>query len=83
MYELSCVILALLTLFLLELGFSNVYYPDAILMFVIIPFLHLMNDEDTKTVVLEKNWVYGLIHTLGIRNQVEPKIPNVHPQQRR
>ena len=48
---------ALFTLFssvLTNLGVPNVYFFDAVLMFVIIPLVHLMNDEDTKTIIVEK-----------------------------
>jgi len=72
MYEIIGVIFTILSPLLLEFGFTKVYYPDAILMFVIIPFLHLMNDEDTKTIVMEENWIHGVIHMLGKRNQVAP-----------
>ena len=81
-YELIGVIFTILTPILRELGFRKAYYFDAILMFVVIPFLHLMNDEDTKTIVTEENWIRGLRHMLTMRNQVSPGIPNARPQQR-
>ena len=49
-----------------HLGISNLHYIDAIVMFVVIPFSHLMNDEDTKIIIMEENWFQGLRHMLGL-----------------
>ena len=65
-YELIATLSALLTPYLKKHGIPNLYYPDAIIMFVVIPFVHLMNDEDTKSIILEENWYQGLRHMLGI-----------------
>ena len=46
----------------------GLHYLDAIMMFVLIPFAHLMNDEDTKTVITEESWYQGFRHMLGIHN---------------
>lgn len=76
MYELIGVIFTILSPTLKDLGFDRVYYLDAILMFLIIPFLHLMNDEDTKSIVLEEGWMNGIIHMLGLRNTAPIVTPN-------
>ena len=79
MYELIGVIFTILSPLLQDLGFDRVYYLDAILMFLIIPFLHLMNDEDTKSIVLEESWMNGIIHMLGLRNAAATVVPNAIP----
>ena len=75
LYESLGIISAFLTPFLHNLGFHNLHYPDVILMFVVIPFLHLMNDEDTKTIIAHTNWYQGVRHTLGISTQITQVIP--------
>ena len=45
---------------LYELGLSNPHYPNAIIMFIVIPFLHLMNDQDIKSAIYDHGWYYGL-----------------------
>ena len=66
MYEFVAILSGILTPFLHKLGIHNMYYPDAIVMFVVIPFVHLMNDEDTKIIILQRNWYQGLRHMLGM-----------------
>ena len=56
-----------------SVGIHGRHYPDVIMMFVLIPFAHLMNDEDTKTVMTEENWYQGLRHMLGIHSAVAPQ----------
>ena len=70
--ELAGFILTLLMPMLKSYGLRYVQYPDAILMFVAIPFIHLMNDEDTKTVIAQDGWIQGLKLMLGMRNQIAP-----------
>ena len=65
-YELMASFSAFLTPVLQNLGVPNMHLPDAIVMFVVIPFVHLMNDEDTKTIVLNEGWYQGIRHMLGI-----------------
>jgi hypothetical protein len=69
MYEFIGVVFTLFAPPLKDLGFYYLYFPDAILMFVIIPSIHIMNDEDTKA---EEGWIQGIRYMLKIRNQVEP-----------
>ena len=56
-----------------DLGFPLVYLADAIIMFVIIPFIHLVNDEETKAVIAEQNWYRGLGYLLGMYKQGFPQ----------
>ena len=80
LYELLGVISSVLSPFLHNLGFHNIHYPDVILMFVVIPFVHMMNDEETKAIIADRNWYQGLRHMLGIYTQVEPVVPEGMPQ---
>ena len=72
LYEITGVIITALSPTLFSFGLRYVHYPDAILMFVAIPFLHLFNNEDTKTVIAEDGWIQGLRFMLGLRNQIVP-----------
>ena len=69
LYEVIGGLFTLLTPKIKSMGASNVYLPDAILMFIIIPFVHLMNDEDTKAIIHNENWYQGVLYTLGVRKQ--------------
>ena len=50
----------------------NHYYVDAMIMFVLLPFLHLTNDEETKGIIADQGWYQGLRYMLGIKNQIAP-----------
>ena len=69
MYELIGTITSLLTPALHKLGVHNMHYPDAIVMFVVIPVVHLLNDEDTKIIILRENWYQGLRHMIGMHTE--------------
>ena len=66
--ELVGTAMTLFTPFLRSRGFHNLYYPDAIVIFLLIPFLHVMNEENTKGVVLELGWIQGLRNIVGRQN---------------
>ena len=53
-------------------GVHNHYYVDAIIMFVLLPFIHLTNDEEIKGIVADQGWYQGLRYMLGIQNQIAP-----------
>ena len=72
LYEMIGVVFTVLTPTLNDLGLCYLYFPDAISIFLIIPFNHIMNDEDTKAVIADQGWIQGIRHMLNIRNQVEP-----------
>ena len=67
----------LLTPTLRKLGLSNLYYPDAIIMFVLIPLIPILNDDKTKGKIAENGWFAGLRFILGITNLQN----QVHPQE--
>ena len=33
--------------------------------FIGVPFIHLLNDEDTKNVIITEGWTQGIMHSLG------------------
>ena len=65
------------------IGISNVYYLDVILSFVVIPSVYLMNNDDTKQIVLNENWYQGLRHMLGIYTQILPIVTESSKQQQK
>ena len=65
-YEVCATLVAILTPQLHRFGVPNLYAPDAILMFVVIPFVHLMNDEETKGIISEEGWYHWFRYVLGI-----------------
>ena len=73
LYELLGTIATALTPTLQSLGMPNTYFPDAIIMFLVIPFCHLINDETTKGIIAENGWYQGMKHMLGSRNQIAPQ----------
>ena len=75
LYEIVGMVTTCLSPLVVSNGLKNPHYPDVILMFVVIPFVHLMNDEETKAIIAEENWYQGIRHMLGIQNQVSPSAP--------
>ena len=67
--EFSGVLMTLLTPTLRSLGVHYLYYFDAILMFLVIPFIHLMNDEDMKSCIIEHGWCKGILQLVGIKHE--------------
>ena len=49
-----------------EFKIPNIHFPDVILIFVVIPFVHLLNGEDTKRIIFEQGWIQGIKYVLGI-----------------
>ena len=49
-------------------GWTNTYFTDPVSLFVIIPFLQLMNDDDTKEIIFNENWFQAIKYILGIYN---------------
>ena len=48
-----------------ELSVPNIHFPDAIFMSVIIPSIHLLNQEETKGIIFENGWYQGFKHVFG------------------
>ena len=78
LYELIASFMAILSPTLHKYGMPNTYMIDPILMFVVIPLVHLLNDEETKGIITEENWYQGLRYMMGIYN--EPPHPSTIPQ---
>ena len=57
---------------------SFVHLPDAIVSFILIPFLHLMNDEETKLIILMENWFEGVKYVFGMRGMYDSNV-NLNP----
>ena len=66
LYELIANAFALLTPVLHTFGIPNLHLIDCTMMFVLIPFLHLLNDEETNAIISNENWYQGMRHLLGI-----------------
>ena len=58
----------------------NITLVDAVLVSIFIPFLHLMNDDDTKGIVFEENWFQGIRYVLGLYKK-KPDAPGNNRQQ--
>ena len=39
---------------------------DCTIMYILIPFLHLLNDEETNGIITDENWYQGMKNLLGI-----------------
>ena len=70
MYEILAMVAALLSALLgsqiQEFKIPNIHFPDVILIFVVIPFVHLLNGEDIKSIIFEQGWIQGIKYVLGI-----------------
>ena len=80
LYELIGSIMTAVSPALMSLGMQHQYYIDAIIMFLGAPILHLINDEDTKAVIVEKGWYWGFRHMAGFRNQIAPQNAPSNPE---
>ena len=78
LYEALATFSTLVTPLLHQLGIPNLYWPDAILMSVVIPFANLMNDEKTKGIISEESWYQGVRYLLGV--YVEPTEQHREPE---
>ena len=54
-----------------ELSVPNIHFPDAIVMSVIIPSIHLLNQEETKGIIFENGWYQGFKHVFGRYTEAE------------
>ena len=70
LYELLAVVFALMSSYLgaqiQEFNIPNFHFPDVIIMFIVIPFMHLLNDEEIKSIIFEQGWMQGIKCVLGI-----------------
>ena len=54
-------------------GISPMYYSDTLIMFVFIPLVYFVNDEDVKGVIKERGWYQGLRYMIGMSNKIVPR----------
>ena len=71
LYEILAIVAGLLSALIgyqlqQEFSIPNIHFPDVILVFVLIPFIHLLNDEDTKGIIFDEGWIQGIKFVLGI-----------------
>ena len=52
--------------YLHSFGVRFLHIVDCIIINVIIPFVYLMNDEETKGTITEEGWYHGMRNMLGI-----------------
>ena len=70
--EVFLTVLVGLFMLLKHLGIEKGYYYPyfdffrAFFRATVIPFVHLMNEEETKTVMTEENWYKGIKYALGL-----------------
>ena len=79
LYELIGTIITAVSPKLISLGLRHIYFIDSLIMFLVIPFCHLMNDEETKGVIVERGWFQGLKQMAGLPDQMVPQ--NAHENQ--
>ena len=72
LYEFVGTIFFMFSPLLNHLGIGKLYYTDVVLYFVVIPCVHLMNNEDTKIIIRNGSWYQGIRHILGIATTVVP-----------
>ena len=53
-------------IFKFKYDLPNTYFVDPITMFVVVPFLYLFNDDDTKEVIYNESWYQGIKYVLGV-----------------
>ena len=75
LYEFIAVVFTSLSPLLRDHGSQFLHYPDALVMFVIIPFIHLMNHEDIKTIIIEENWIQGMRYMMGTYSPTPAQLP--------
>ena len=51
---------------LYNLKIPNIHFPDAIITSIVIPFIHILNDESSKGIISHHGWIQGIRYTLGI-----------------
>ena len=64
MLETLHIVFAIMAPQLYDLGMPGSQYLKVIIMFLAIPLLHLMNDDDIKSKIAENGWHHGIKHIL-------------------
>ena len=66
MCEIIGTIMIVLTPVFIAVGIRSFCCVDALIMFVVIPFIHLINDEAIKGIIAEHGWYQGIRMIFGI-----------------
>ena len=53
------------------LWISNIYLADAVMVFVVVPMVHLLNDGKAKEIFVEGNYYKALRHMIGYNVEKE------------
>ena len=64
--ESIAIVFAILTPVLHQFEIPNLHMIDCTMMYILIPFLHLLNDEETNGIITDENWYQGMRNLLGI-----------------
>ena len=57
---------AILSPVLHQFEIPNLHMIDCTMMYILIPLLHLLNDEETNGIITDENWYQGMRNLLGI-----------------
>ena len=47
------------------LGITHLYLADPVMVFVVVPLVHLLNDDETKEIIVEGDYYKALRHMMG------------------
>ena len=72
--EVTALLSALLGAQIQEFNIPNIHFPDAIVMSIVIPIIHLLNEESAKEMVFQSGWCQGLRYAIG--RYTNPTVPN-------
>ena len=59
----------------MEHGAHNIYFIDAIVMFIMLPAMYLINDEEIKTLITEQGYTQGIMSMLAKSYRIQPQAP--------
>ena len=79
LFELIAIVFACLAPLLHHFEIPNLHMIDCTMMFVLIPFFHLLNDEKTNGIISDENWYQGMRHLLGIYIPPKKRKGNTQP----
>ena len=63
---------------LYDLKIPNIHFPDAIITSIVIPFIHILNDESSKGIISQHGWIQGIRYTFGIHLTRIEDLQSIH-----
>ena len=63
---------------LYDLKIPNIHFPDAIITSILIPFIHILNDESSKGIISQHGWIQGIRYTFGIHLTRIEDLQSIH-----